>query len=270
MTQVLFGTKQTMTEAYLGDIRVPVTRITLYPMTIGDSKTMVRDGYQATQVIFGKGKKHESLAMLGHLKKSGVKAGKVREIPSADDQQMGTMIDPSTIVQPGSLIAIQGTTKGKGFAGAVKRWGFAGGSKTHGQSDRHRAPGSIGQGTTPGRVHRGKKMPGHMGHEQVTIKNTLCVAVDKNDIWVTGPIPGHTNTLLKLMITGQKDAPNLTYLKGYEKEAVKAEAGAPVTAEATIEATEKVQDAATAIDESATPTSESPETVATAKEEAQS
>jgi 50S ribosomal protein uL3 len=128
--------------------------------------------------------------------------------------QIALSQEVKALPQPGTILKIQGTTKGKGFAGVVKRWGFGGGFKTHGQSDRWRAPGSIGQGTTPGRVHKGKKMPGRMGGTTHTVKNSLVVAVKDHFIWVTGPVPGNTGSSLTLTQTGQKDAPTLSFLTG--------------------------------------------------------
>ncbi len=187
MTTVIYGKKISMGEAYLGDHRRGVTKISLYPMTISQLKTIEKDGYLATQVNFGKHKK-------------------TRELPAINNCELGTVINPKDVLSVGSICNIQGTSKGKGFAGVVKRWNFAGGPKTHGQSDRLRAPGSIGQGTTPGRVHKGKKMPGRMGSDTITMKNSLVVAMsDDNTIWVTGPIPGARHSLVKLTLMDQKD-----------------------------------------------------------------
>lgn len=104
------------------------------------------------------------------------------------------------IFQPGDLINVVGTSKGKGFAGVVKRHHFAGGPRTHGQSDRERAPGSIGSTTTPGRVLKGKRMAGRMGHGRTTVKNLLIAKVDteKNILYVRGAVPGVRKGLLSL------------------------------------------------------------------------
>jgi large subunit ribosomal protein L3 len=218
MTNTYFGTKKNMSEAFLGENRVAVTKIELYPMKVAK----VVDG-KSTQVVFGPTKKHPTRALSGHLKGAGVTSGFVREIPFSEGDVIGMSISPSD-VKPGTVVSVQGTTKGKGFAGVVKRWGFAGGPKTHGQSDRHRAPGSIGQGTTPGRVHRGKKMAGHMGTDTKMVKNMTVVAVDGNAVWVTGPVPGSKGSLIKLIVTAQNDAPALTYLKDFaKKEEMKSE-----------------------------------------------
>ena len=201
MTQVLFATKQRMGEAYLDGTRLAVTKLTLHPLTVSSIQSNDQNGYKSTQVSFGK-KTH-------------------REIPFIDGLSVGDKLIPSEFLKPGSIVSVQGVSKGKGFAGVIKRWGFAGGFKTHGQSDRHRAPGSIGQGTTPGRVHRGKKMPGRMGSDTKTVKNSLVVMVNEFEAWVTGPVPGHTGTLLTLTITGEKDVPKLNFITG----------GLPVTLE---------------------------------------
>lgn len=194
MTQVLFATKQRMGEAYVEGTRLAVTSLTLHPLTVSAIQSDEKNGYQSTQVTFGK--KHR------------------REIPFVPGLSVGDKIIPSEFLKPGSTLSIQGTSKGKGFAGVIKRWGFAGGFKTHGQSDRHRAPGSIGQGTTPGRVHRGKKMPGRMGSDTKSVKTSLTLAVNDLDVWVTGPVPGHSGSLLTLKITGSKNAPKLDFVTG--------------------------------------------------------
>ena len=102
------------------------------------------------------------------------------------------------VFQVGDIVDVSGTTKGKGFQGVIKRWGFKGGKRTHGQSDRERAPGSIGSGTTPGRVLKGKKMPGHMGNVNRTIKKLKVVDVDINNevILVSGSVPGFNGSYL--------------------------------------------------------------------------
>lgn len=205
MTNVIYGKKIMMGEAYIGDTRRGVTKIALFPMTVSQLKSVEKDGYQATQVGFGDPKKHTKR-----------KVGKNREIAFAEGQELGTVITPKDVVTVGSICNIQGTSKGKGFAGVVKRWNFAGGPRTHGQSDRLRAPGSIGQGTTPGRVHKGKKMAGRMGSDTVTVKGSMIVAFDESTgiVWVTGPVPGARHSLVKLTVTGNQDNVALSYLTG--------------------------------------------------------
>ena len=194
--QVIYGKKIEMGEAYLGDTRSGVTKIVLYPMTISQVKSEDKDGYQAIQIGFGAPKKHTKR-----------KVSKNREITFSEALEVGDVINPKDVISVGSICNIQGTSKGKGFAGVVKRWHFAGGPRTHGQSDRLRAPGSIGQGTTPGRVHKGKKMPGRMGSDTVTVKKSLVVSFNEvdNTIWVTGTVPGARHSLVRLTVMDQKE-----------------------------------------------------------------
>lgn len=191
-----------MGEVYLGTTRRGATKINLLPMTVSQIKTSEKDGYSSMQVTFGK-------------------KNKKREILFTDELSVGTVIAPSDVIQVGSICTICATSKGKGFSGVVKRWGFAGGPRTHGQSDRLRAPGSIGQGTTPGRVHKGKKMAGHMGGETTTRKGVLVVAYnpEDNSIWVTGPVPGARNSLVRIDVVDKKDLVDLTYMPGGISEA---------------------------------------------------
>lgn len=207
MTTVIYGKKIEMGEAFIGETRHGVTKIELYSMTVSQAKSESTDGYAALQVGFASPKKHA---------RSHHKFGKTREIAFEENLTVGTVISPKEIVKVGDLCLIQGVSKGKGFAGVVKRYGFAGGPRTHGQSDRLRAPGSIGQGTTPGRVHKGKKMPGRMGTDTVTVKNAQVVSFDEttNIIWVTGGVPGHRHSLVRLTVAGHKDMGTLSYLSG--------------------------------------------------------
>lgn len=120
-------------------------------------------------------------------------------------QEDGTVL-PATIVQlmdegmfeKDDLVKVVGTSKGKGFAGVIKRWGFHGGPKTHGQPNKHRTTGSIGGGTDPGKVWKGKKMPGRMGNQRVSVKNLRVVEVEDAEkrIWLKGAIPGSRGSIV--------------------------------------------------------------------------
>lgn len=101
----------------------------------------------------------------------------------------------------GTMIAIAGTSKGKGFQGVVKRHGFRGGPKTHGQKDRLRAPGSLGP-TAPQRVLPGRKMAGHMGNARVTVKNLRVVDVKKDEqlVFVRGAVPGPKGRKVEVIV----------------------------------------------------------------------
>jgi len=203
--KVIYGKKIEMGEAYIGETRRGVTKIALSPMTVSQLKSVEKEGYAAIQVGFGKPKKHTKRTV-----------NKNREIAFVEGMTVGTVINPKDVVSVGSICNIQGTSKGKGFAGVVKRWNFAGGPRTHGQSDRLRAPGSIGQGTTPGRVHKGKKMPGRMGSDTITVKQSIVVSFNEadNTIWVTGPVPGARHSLVRLTVMEQKDLTTISYITG--------------------------------------------------------
>lgn len=212
MLKQTFGTKQVMTEAYLGEGRVVVTKIQVPDLKISQIKTQDKDGYEAIQVSFGESKKHPSKALKGHFKALKEVPKTTREIrkqfiKEEADFKVGDTITPSQVFEVGDILSIQGTTKGKGFAGVVKRWGFGGGPRTHGQSDRLRAPGSIGQGTSPGRVHKGKKMPGRHGSLTRSVKNSQIIYIDqeKGEIWVTGHVPGNKYGTVTLTILNHKD-----------------------------------------------------------------
>ena len=180
---------------------VPVTIIEAGPCFVTQKKTEEKDGYNAIQLGFGEARKNGvNKPMAGHLKKSGVSAIKyLREFQVSDpgEYEEGQQIDVS-IFKVGDKVDVTGTSKGKGFAGAVKRHGFGGGPKTHGQSDRWRATGSVGAGSTPGRVFKGKRMPGRMGNKRVTVQNLKVALVDpdKNLLGIKGAIPGGKNGLI--------------------------------------------------------------------------
>ena len=197
MMDTILGKKIKMDQAFVDDARVPVTIIDASPNVVTQVKTMDTDGYDSVQLGFDmKRTKNISKAMQGHLKKFTTegKAPKfLREVKGAHEVSVGDSIEVSKVFSEGDIVAVTGTSKGKGFAGVIKRWGFKGGPKTHGQSDRHRSPGSIGMGgTTPGRVAKGKKMGGRMGGGTVTVRNLKVVSINKdtNQLLVSGPVPG--------------------------------------------------------------------------------
>jgi large subunit ribosomal protein L3 len=131
---------------------------------------------------------------IGHLKRNNIPPLRfLREFREKNPEvSEGEKITVDKVFEVGEYVDVIGTSKGKGFAGAVKRYHFRGGPKTHGQSDRQRAPGSRGSGTTPGRVYKGSRGPGHMGNERVTVQNLAIVLVDgeRNLLAVRGAIPG--------------------------------------------------------------------------------
>jgi large subunit ribosomal protein L3 len=204
MLKTILGSKGKMGQTFVQETRVPVTVVEAGPCVVTQIKKEETDGYWAVQIGFGeKTIKNLSRPLQGHLK-GAIKDKKaprfLREVrlEKEPEVKMGDVIKVADVLKVGDFVAVTGKSKGKGFAGVVKRWGFAGGPKTHGQSDRLRAPGSIGQGTDPGRVHKGKKMPGRMGFETVTVKNLQVVEIDpdKNQIKLSGPVPGVPGGLL--------------------------------------------------------------------------
>ncbi len=198
MTVGLLAKKIGMTQVFLEDGRAEqVTAVEAGPCVVTQIKTLAKDGYEAVQLGFGDARRLTK-PLEGHLRHTD-KFKHLREFPARDlaELQVGQKVDAS-LFQPGDLVDVTGTSKGRGFAGGVKRHGFHGGPKTHGQSDRHRAPGSIGAGTTPGRVLKGKKMAGHMGNVRVTTRGLEVIQVDteRNLILIKGAVPGARSGLL--------------------------------------------------------------------------
>ena len=192
----LIGKKIGMTQIFDESGRaIPVTLIEAGPCYVTQIRTPENDGYNAVQLGFEEVKpKRLTGGQLGHLKNNELPPLRfLREFRVKDPQvNEGDKLAVGEVFSVGEQVDVVGTSKGKGFQGVVKRYGFRGGPKTHGQSDRLRAPGSIGATTTPGRVFKGKRMPGHMGFERVTVHNLRVeyLDVDRNLLGVRGAIPG--------------------------------------------------------------------------------
>ena len=198
MTIGLIGRKRGMTRVFTeqGD-SVPVTVIEVSPNRITQVRSVERDGYSALQVTLGK--KRSSLVtkpQAGHFGKAEVEAGEGLWELRLDDGQSTDLEAGAELnveqFEAGQMVDVTGTSKGKGFAGAVKRHNFSMQDATHGNSLSHRAPGSIGQCQTPGRVFKGKKMAGHMGDERVTTQNLEVIKIDaeRNLLLIKGAVPG--------------------------------------------------------------------------------
>jgi large subunit ribosomal protein L3 len=200
----ILGTKLGMTQVFDETGRaIPVTVIQAGPCPITQIKTKETDGYIAIQYAYGDIKeKNLSKPELGHLKKSESPALRHLTECRLEDVSGYELGQALTVEQfeAGQLIDVAGHTIGRGFSGFQKRHNFARGPMSHG-SKNHREPGSIGPGTTPGRVYPGKKMAGHYGDEQVTIKKLSVVRVDldRNLILVKGAVPGKPGALLKII-----------------------------------------------------------------------
>lgn len=198
----LLGRKLGMTQIYGENGRlIPVTVVEAGPCRVVQVKTAKTDGYLAVQLAFGlKREKRVNKPMLGHFKKANVPPTyHLREFPT-DGQgvEVGQTITAETI-QKGEMVAVSGISKGKGFAGVMKRHHFRGGPATHG-SMFHRTPGSIGASSFPSRVFKGKRLPGHMGAERVTIQGLEVVDVraDENLVFVRGAVPGPTGAIVEI------------------------------------------------------------------------
>lgn len=197
----LVGKKSGMTRVFTADgTSVPVTVIEVEPNRVTRVKTLESDGYRAVQITTGSRKaKHLTKAAAGQYARAGVEAGRFlmefRLSETDEDPQPGSAFTVS-LFEAGQLIDVTGTSKGKGFQGAVKRWNFRTQDNTHGNSLSHRAPGSIGQCQTPGRVFKGKKMAGQMGNERVTVQSLEVVRVDaeRNLLLIRGAVPGATGS----------------------------------------------------------------------------
>ncbi|MBQ9016802.1 50S ribosomal protein L3 [Candidatus Saccharibacteria bacterium] len=192
--QVIIGTKIGMTGIIGEDgVVTPVTILQAGPTTVTQIKTVQKDGYNAVQLGYGSGK-NLSKSVSGHIKKAGANlAPKIlREFRTAGEPELN-LGDVLTVEQfnLGDKVTVIGTSKGKGFAGTVKRHNFNESRNTHGFKGNIRRVGSIGS-MYPQKVWKGKKMPGRMGHDQVTVKNLVVAYIDKenNILGVKGAVPG--------------------------------------------------------------------------------
>lgn len=203
----LIGRKVGMTRIFTEEGgSVPVTVIEATPNRITQLRSAEKDGYRALQVTAGTKKANRvNKAEAGHYAKAGVEAGRGLwefrlDADEGTDLEVGKEITVE-IFADANKVDVTGTSKGKGFAGAIKRWNFAAQRMTHGNSLSHRAPGSIGQNQSPGKVFKGKKMAGQMGNKQVTVQSLDVVKVDaeNNLILVKGAVPGSTggNVIVK-------------------------------------------------------------------------
>ncbi|MBW6390365.1 MULTISPECIES: 50S ribosomal protein L3 [Halomonadaceae] len=201
MTIGLVGRKAGMTRVFTEDgASVPVTVIEVEPNRVTSVKTVESDGYAAIQVTTGSRKaKHLTKAQAGQYAKAGIEAGRsLMEFRVAEGDEAPEVGGELTVslFEAGQKVDVTGTSKGKGFQGAVKRWNFRTQDATHGNSLSHRAPGSIGMCQTPGRVFKGKKMAGQMGNVRCTVQSLEVVRVDaeRNLLLIKGAVPGATGS----------------------------------------------------------------------------
>ncbi len=193
----LIGKKVGMTRVFNQETgsMIPVTVIDVAGNSFAQVKTADKDGYNAVQVAFDAQKESRlSKPVVGHLKKLGVAPVKLLKefrVEASELPAEGAAHPGLGLFEDGAWVDVIGTSKGKGFQGAMRRHNFHGSPAAHG-SMMHRRTGSVGACATPSRVWKGQKMPGHMGTERTTVQNLRVVQVrnDDNVILVSGPVPG--------------------------------------------------------------------------------
>ena len=196
MQKGIIGKKIGMTQIFDEKGRViPVTVVEAGPCVVTQKKTVEKDGYEAVQIGFGDLKANKVTKPLkGHFDKGGVAPKRVLKefrFENTENYQVGDLIKADTFSN-GEKVDVTGTSKGKGYAGAIKRWNFHRLKESHGTGPVARHTGSNGACSSPSRVFKGMKLAGHLGSERVTIQNLLVAKVDaeNNLIAIKGAIPG--------------------------------------------------------------------------------
>lgn len=219
----ILGKKIGMTQVFAKNGKlIPVTVVSVEPNVVMQVKTKETDGYEAIQLGFvSKKEKHSTKAETGHAKKANTAPKRfLKEIKGVEvsNYELGQEIK-CDIFETGEIVDVTGTSKGKGFQGVIKRHNQTRGPMGHG-SQYHRGVGSMGT-LRPMRVFKGKKLPGHMGHETVTIQNLEIIAVDleENVILVKGNIPGPKNSfvIIKSSIKHPNTKNEVSELVSYEE-----------------------------------------------------
>ncbi len=196
MKKGIIGKKIGMTQIFTEDGKViPVTVVEAGPCVVAQKKTVENDGYDAVQIGFGDVNIHKmNKPLKGHFDKADVAPKRVlKEFRMEDCSSLNVGdIVKADIFSEGEKVDVRGISKGHGTAGAVKRWNFATIRESHGTGPIDRHQGSLGMCSSPSRVFKGKKMPGHFGHEKVTIQNLTVARVDSenNILAIKGAIPG--------------------------------------------------------------------------------
>lgn len=207
MQKAILGKKIGMTQLFNEDgLAIPVTVIEAGPCTVIQKKTVEKDGYSAVKIGYGTvSEKRLNKPLKGEfakLKLAPKKYLKEVKLDDLDKFEIGQEIKVEDMFQAGDRVDVSGVSKGKGFQGTIKRYGQKGGAETHG-SMYHRRVGSMGPNTSPGRVFKGKKLPGHMGVDNITVQNLDIVRVDgeRNLLIVKGAVPGAKGSLLVIKNT---------------------------------------------------------------------
>lgn len=204
MGKFMLGKKAGMTQLFNEEGNaVPVTVIDCGPLTVVQKKTVETDGYNAIQVAYDEVRENLlNKPKLGQFEKAGTKTFRTLREFRVDDveaYELGQELNVGDVFEVGDAVDITGTSKGKGFQGNVKRHNQAGGHEGHG-SRYHRRVGSLGPSTMPARVLKGKKLPGQMGGNNVTIQNLELVKVDaeRNVLLVKGNVPGAKKSFVQI------------------------------------------------------------------------
>ena len=219
----ILGRKIGMTQVFTKEGKlIPVTVVEVLPNVVTQVKTTETDGYDAIQLgVVDKKEKNATKASIGHAKKANTNPKRyLKEIRNAEGTyNLGDTITAS-IFEAGEYVDVTGTTKGHGTQGVIKRHGQHSGPSAHG-SRYHRRPGSMGT-LRPMRVLKGKKLPGHMGVETVTIQNLEIIEVNANEnyILVSGNIPGAKESLVLIKSAVKKDKKNAEEILNYVEETV--------------------------------------------------
>jgi len=202
MKKFIVGKKEGMTQIFNeSGLSIPVTVITAGPCPVVQKKTIENDGYKSIKVGFEEiADKKLNKPEKGLFSKIKIQSRKyLREFRTddSDKYEVGQKINVSDMFNAGDRIDVSGISKGKGFQGTIKRYHQSGGPETHG-SMYHRRVGSMGSNTSPARVFKGKRLPGHMGVDKVTVQNLDVVKVDaeRNLLLVKGAVPGPKGGLL--------------------------------------------------------------------------
>lgn len=201
MKNAIMAKKIGMTQIFAEDGKlIPVTVLEAGPCSVVQVKTVENDGYSAIQVGFQDTReKLVNKPVKGHFAKAGVSVKRIVKefrLENAEEFEVGQEIKADTF-GVGDSVDVTGTSKGKGFQGAIKRHGQSRGPMAHG-SKYHRAAGSMGGASFPGKVFKGKKLPGHMGAKKITVQNLEVVRVDadKNLLLIKGSIPGPKKSIV--------------------------------------------------------------------------
>ena len=220
----ILGRKIGMTQVFAKNGKlIPVTVVEVAPNIVTQIKTKETDGYEAIQLgVFDRKENRATKAAAGHAKKANTTPKRfLKEIRNVNitDYTLGSVLSAS-IFEVGESVDVTGTSKGKGFQGVIKRHNQSRGPMTHG-SRFHRRPGSMGT-MRPMRVMPGKKLPGHMGNETITIQNLMIVDVNEkeNYILVSGNIPGPKNSLVLIKSAVKTNKKHDIELLTYEDEAI--------------------------------------------------